>query len=406
MKPAVVIENIGKKYRITSGGNLPYLSLRDTLARTLRFQGTTRQDFWALKEVSFSIQPGESIGIIGKNGAGKSTLLKILSRITGPTTGQITYRGRIASLLEVGTGFHPELTGKENIFFSGSLLGLTRQEIIQSFDAIVDFSGVEKFLNTPIKHYSSGMQLRLAFSVAAFLRSEILVVDEVLAVGDAEFQKKCMGKMNEISGSGRTILFVSHNMGVMQQLCQKIAWLDKGQLKEYGEKTSVIRSYLDSESKSTEYIPSLTLEAKTSIKRLYVGDAEARAKQWFGHKESVRIYLECQVLEQNPELRIGISIQDDRGFVIFTDEIQWNETLHGYSKFCITLPSPLLTPGQYFITSGIHIPNVNILDLQERIQAFEIRDEGSAFSLYGAGGYGCVYVRCEWKRLESPGAFR
>jgi lipopolysaccharide transport system ATP-binding protein len=214
MKPILEIQNIGKKYRIQhlAGG---YLSLRERMKEAFMFKENVSEDFWALKDVSFEVQAGKSIGIIGRNGAGKSTLLKILSKITPPTTGRIVSRGRIASLLEVGTGFHPELTGRENIFFNGSLLGMKRIEIAAKFDEIVDFSGVEKFLDTPLKHYSSGMQLRLAFAVAAFLEPEILIIDEVLAVGDAEFQRKCLGKMEDVSKSGRTILFVSHNMAAV-----------------------------------------------------------------------------------------------------------------------------------------------------------------------------------------------
>lgn len=229
MKPILEIQNISKKYRIQhmAGG---YLSLRDRMVNALKFEKNNTEDFWALKDVSFEVQPGESIGIIGRNGAGKSTLLKILSKITPPTTGKIVSRGRVASLLEVGTGFHPELTGRENIFFNGSLLGMKRREIEAKFDEIVDFSGVEKFLDTPLKHFSSGMQLRLAFAVAAFLEPEILIIDEVLAVGDAEFQKKCLGKMEDVSKSGRTILFVSHNMGAVQVLCKRGIYLNGGKI--------------------------------------------------------------------------------------------------------------------------------------------------------------------------------
>ncbi|HEY8933592.1 MAG TPA: ABC transporter ATP-binding protein [Cyclobacteriaceae bacterium] len=242
MKPILEIQNISKKFRIShqTGG---YLSLRERMVNALKFEKNSTEDFWALKDVSFEVQAGESIGIIGRNGAGKSTLLKILSKITPPTQGKIISRGRIASLLEVGTGFHPELTGRENIFLNGSLLGMKRKEIESKFDEIVDFSGVEKFLDTPLKHYSSGMQLRLAFAVAAFLEPEILIIDEVLAVGDAEFQKKCLGKMEDVSKSGRTILFVSHNLPSLKAICTKGFLLDKGILVKQGEIENVINAY-------------------------------------------------------------------------------------------------------------------------------------------------------------------
>jgi lipopolysaccharide transport system ATP-binding protein len=214
MKPILEIKNVSKTFRINHEKQ-PYLSLRDSVTSVFKRNSSSVEEFYALNDISFNVNLGESVGIIGKNGAGKSTLLKILSKITPPSSGRIISRGRIASLLEVGTGFHPELTGRENIFLNGSILGMKKKEIESKFDAIVDFSGVEKFLDTPLKHFSSGMQLRLAFSVAAFLEPEILVIDEVLAVGDMEFQKKCMGKMEEVGREGRTILFVSHNLGIM-----------------------------------------------------------------------------------------------------------------------------------------------------------------------------------------------
>jgi lipopolysaccharide transport system ATP-binding protein len=198
---------------------------------------------WSIKDINFEVKQGEVLGIIGKNGAGKSTLLKILSRVTTPTTGQVKVKGRIASLLEVGTGFHPELTGRENIFLNGAILGMTKTEIINKFDEIVDFSGVERYIDTPVKRYSSGMYVRLAFAVAAHLESEILIVDEVLAVGDAEFQKKCLGKMKDVSGQGRTVLFVSHNMGMIQTLTEKVIYLEKGSVKFKGTTAATIEQY-------------------------------------------------------------------------------------------------------------------------------------------------------------------
>jgi lipopolysaccharide transport system ATP-binding protein len=243
MKPILEVKNISKKYRIQhlAGG---YLSLRERMSGVFRSGKSQTEDFWALNDVSFEVNAGESIGIIGRNGAGKSTLLKILSKITPPTRGKIISRGRIASLLEVGTGFHPELTGRENIFFNGSLLGMRRAEIAGKFDEIVDFSGVEKFLDTPLKHYSSGMQLRLAFAVAAFLDPEILIIDEVLAVGDAEFQKKCLGKMEDVSKNGRTVLFVSHDLDAVERLCKHSILLSKGKLFDQGLSDKLIGRYL------------------------------------------------------------------------------------------------------------------------------------------------------------------
>ena len=246
MKPILEIQNLSKKF-VIGAKKESYLSLRDMIAQPFNKSKPTNT-FYALDDVSFNVNPGESIGIIGKNGAGKSTLLKILSKITPPTSGRIISRGRIASLLEVGTGFHPELSGRENIFMNGSILGMRKQEIAKHFDAIVEFSGVEKFIDTPLKRYSSGMQLRLAFAVAAHLEPEVLVIDEVLAVGDAEFQKKCLGKMNEVSKSGRTVLFVSHDMNAIEQLCSKTIILQKGKLKAYGDTHQLINAYLNEDN--------------------------------------------------------------------------------------------------------------------------------------------------------------
>jgi lipopolysaccharide transport system ATP-binding protein len=243
MKPILEIASVSKRYRLRHERH-DYESLRESMMNIFR-SNVTSEEFYALNEVSFNVHAGESIGIIGKNGAGKSTLLKILSRITYPTSGKITVRGRIASLLEVGTGFHPELSGRENIYLNGSILGMLRKEIERKFDEIVDFSGTERFLDTPLKHFSSGMQLRLAFAVAAFLEPEILIIDEVLAVGDAEFQKRCIGKMEAVSKSGRTILFVSHNMGAVQALCNKGIYLKNGAIDKIGPTSEVIQHYLN-----------------------------------------------------------------------------------------------------------------------------------------------------------------
>ncbi|MDQ3051270.1 MAG: polysaccharide ABC transporter ATP-binding protein [Bacteroidota bacterium] len=271
----IEINNISKMFRIhhLAGG---YLSLRERLANVYKIKKSNDEEFWAVRDVSFNVGAGESKAIIGRNGSGKSTLLKILSKITPPTRGVIRSRGRMASLLEVGTGFHPELTGTENIFFNGSLLGMTKKEIEKKFDEIVDFSGVEKFLDTPLKHYSSGMQLRLAFSVAAFLESEILVIDEVLAVGDLEFQKKCLDKMQTVTKSGRTILFVSHSMAAVRALCNSVVVLDKGQVKYNGDINEGIDQYM-SISTSFEETPGVfNMELHPARKNIKGGVMEVR----------------------------------------------------------------------------------------------------------------------------------
>jgi len=243
---AIRIEGLGKQYTI-GGPQAPYRTLRDTLAEgargILRRGAGQPRRFWALRDVSLEVRHGEIVGIIGRNGAGKSTLLKILSRITAPTTGRVELRGRVGTLLEVGTGFHPELSGRENVFLNGAILGMRREEIARKFDEIVAFAEVEQFIDTPVKHYSSGMYLRLAFAVAAHLEPEILIVDEVLAVGDAAFQKKCLGKMGEVARDGRTVLFVSHNMQAVRQLCERAVLLQHGQVKFSGAPNQAILHY-------------------------------------------------------------------------------------------------------------------------------------------------------------------
>lgn len=252
-RPIIDVESVSKCYRLQHQASERYTTLRDTLTKSarglLRGRGTAKtahEDFWALRDVSFSLEEGEVLGVIGRNGAGKSTLLKVLSRITEPTKGRITLRGRVASLLEVGTGFHPELTGRENIFLNGAILGMTKEEIRKKFDEIVDFAEVERFLDTPVKRYSSGMYVRLAFAVAAHLEPEILVIDEVLAVGDAQFQSKCLRRMGEAAKGGRTVLFVSHNMSAVQSLCSKALFLEQGRVREMGPMQEVLRSYMAS----------------------------------------------------------------------------------------------------------------------------------------------------------------
>jgi lipopolysaccharide transport system ATP-binding protein len=269
MTYAIQIENLGKRYRIDPTQKRgSYRTLRESLVRAAsapwrrwvrRSEDKSQADFWALKDVSFKIEPGQVLGIIGRNGAGKSTLLKILSRITKPTTGQVEFRGRVGSLLEVGTGFHPELTGRENTYLNGAILGMSRREIARKFDSIVEFSGVEKFLETPVKRYSSGMYVRLAFAVAAHLDPEILLVDEVLAVGDHAFQQKCLGKMGEIAHSGRTVLLVSHNLPMLSRLASHAVWLERGEVRKAGLPSDVIGAYCKQVTSSFDQSPSVSL---------------------------------------------------------------------------------------------------------------------------------------------------
>lgn len=307
----IEVNNISKMFKIhhLAGG---YMSLRERLANMYKIRSSNDEDFWAVRDVSFSVSPGESKAIIGRNGSGKSTLLKILSKITPPTKGIIRSRGRMASLLEVGTGFHPELTGTENIFFNGSLLGMTKKEIEKKFDEIVDFSGVEKFLDTPLKHYSSGMQLRLAFSVAAFLESEILVIDEVLAVGDIEFQKKCLDKMQTVTKSGRTILFVSHSMAAVRALCNTVVVLDKGQVKYHGDVNDGIDQYM-SISTSFEETPGVfNMENHPSIINVKGGIMEVRlmrnGKPNYLFFPGGEFHAEFDYSQMRPETEVGFRI--------------------------------------------------------------------------------------------------
>ncbi|MFM2135235.1 MAG: hypothetical protein RL021_635 [Bacteroidota bacterium] len=362
MKPILEVKGVSKKFRIHHDRH-PYLSMRDKITSLFRGDmGGENEDFWALNNISFDVQPGESIGIIGKNGAGKSTLLKILSKITPPSSGRIIARGRIASLLEVGTGFHAELTGKENVYLNGSILGMRRKEIDSKFDEIVDFSGVEKFLDTPLKHYSSGMQLRLAFAVAAFLEPEILIIDEVLAVGDAEFQKKCIGKMDEISHSqGRTILFVSHNMGAIRNLCSKSIYLRKGELCDIGESEQVIQKYLNEsvlESKTKRHYI-LSRDGSFRLKLPYWVNDEGNEVQTYQFGSHYRLRFEFEFLKPVRSVNPGFAVLNRDGSRIFTSHMiddpgcPLPENLTGKVLIDTDLDLPELEPGRYQVIFGV-----------------------------------------------------
>lgn len=311
MKPILEVKGLWKEYQ-RGAQKEKYLSLRDSLFKSLKPKAK-KESFWALQDINFEVYPGDSLAIIGKNGAGKSTLLKILSKITPPTRGEVIIRGRLASLLEVGTGFHQELTGRENIYLNGSILGLGRDEINRQFDAIVDFSGVEAFLDTPLKHYSSGMQLRLAFAVAAHLEPEILVIDEVLAVGDSTFQQKCINKMTEVSRAGRTILFVSHNMQAVKNICTRAILISDGRILMNGETNDLIKSYLmnaerPSQTKTIDCAALSRKRGKGELKFSYIS-----SDQWTHLPEDVlefSIKLKSFSSTNFKDLLFGINIFD------------------------------------------------------------------------------------------------
>lgn len=376
MKPILEIQNISKKFRINHEQQ-PYLSIRDSISNIFSSK-TNTEDFWALNDVSFDVMPGDTVGIIGRNGAGKSTLLKILSKITPPTNGKIISRGRIASLLEVGTGFHPELSGRENVFMNGSILGMRRTEILKNFDAIVDFAGVEKFIDTPLKHYSSGMQLRLAFAVAAFLENEILIIDEVLAVGDAEFQKKCLGKMGDISKSGRTILFVSHNLGALKSLCTKGVCLKNGKSDYIGNSNDAISYYLESRQNQTFNEKIFDLKySKEEFKLNYI-------KIQNNPKDSLDVIIDNLPIElhtnidihQDGNYHISYHIQNDMGETLFAFYNLKSDTnlKTGTNNLICSIPASFLQPGHYSLIIYIVKDEVYPIFIEHDIFSFMIVD--------------------------------
>jgi lipopolysaccharide transport system ATP-binding protein len=328
MSNAIEAHELSKRYRIGQM-QAAYGTLRDSLARTsARLTGREQrqqdsQELWALRDVSFRVREGEVLGVIGRNGAGKSTLLKILTRITTPTTGRAIIQGRVGSLLEVGTGFNPELTGRENVFLNGSILGMKRREIQRKLPDIIEFSGIDKFIDTPVKRYSSGMYVRLAFSVAAHLEPEILLVDEVLAVGDAEFQQRCLGRMEDFSGTGRTVLFVSHNMQTINQLCDRVIWLDDGGVAEDGDPSQVVTHYLHSTSYASgayiSWADDDTAPGDDLVRLLAVRaiDDDGNTTETVDVRDAIGIEIRYRVLRSGPGVFTKIRVRDRRSDIAF-----------------------------------------------------------------------------------------
>jgi lipopolysaccharide transport system ATP-binding protein len=359
-EPIIKVEKLGKKYRI--GESQPYYSLRDSIAGLFRpgRKSSPAGTIWALKNVSFEVQRGEVVGIIGRNGAGKSTLLKILSQITPPTTGKVTMRGRVGSLLEVGTGFHPELTGRENIYLNGAILGMSQREIRKKFDEIVAFSEIEKFLDTPVKHYSSGMYVRLAFAVAAHLEPEILLVDEVLAVGDVSFQKKCLGKMGEVARGGRTVIFVSHNMAAVRHLCPRSIYLKEGRAVTDAATDEVVARYLEDihGGDSMASLISRTNRRGTGVAQFTHVAFERSGKPSralvCGEEATFVVGYKGQQSGPVRSVNIAIGIDNQVGERIFALSTEYTgqtfKSLPPQGSLRVTVPKLPLAPGRYSMT--------------------------------------------------------
>ena len=421
------VENLGKKYTLSHQreGGKKYKALRDVVADSAKSVGQrllgkgrgedpSSEDFWALKDVSFEIKQGDRVGIIGRNGAGKSTLLKILSRITEPTTGEIRIKGRVASLLEVGTGFHPELTGRENIYLNGAILGMCKAEIRRKFDEIVDFAEVERFLDTPVKRYSSGMYVRLAFSVAAHLEPEILVVDEVLAVGDTAFQKKCLGKMEDVGEEGRTVIFVSHQMSAIEHLCHRAIVLGSGNVKFLGETKPAIKFYLDDTDKYLENTD-LSLIKRTGtgdikIIDFYVEDLSGKRVSAVASGDDINLVF-CYQKEAEKELSnvsIGFSLHSQIGDTLSVFYSDYAGTtfarLPKYGRIKCRLREFSYSFGKYLIGGRITVNGVEADWPQSPIGVINVE----AGDFYGTGnantkGIGPVLMKGYW-HLESEKA--
>jgi lipopolysaccharide transport system ATP-binding protein len=417
MTIAIKVDNISKRYKIgTAPGKFKYSMLRDQIAeipRKLfrRDEGKANVDFiWALKDVSFDLEEGKVLGIIGRNGAGKSTLLKVLSRVTEPTKGNVTVRGRVGSLLEVGTGFHPELTGRENIYLNGAILGMKRSEIESKFDEIVAFSEVETFIDTPVKRYSSGMYLRLAFAVAAHLEPEILVVDEVLAVGDAEFQRKCLGKMNDVAQQGRTVLFVSHNMSAIVRLTQEAIVMQKGQLVKRAPTPEAVDFYLASGQAQAgervwdqDDVPAAADPFRPIAIRLR--DPRGAVIDTIRSIEPITIEVEYQINAPITGLRLGIYLSTVRGEYVFTsfdtDDSEQYETFSArsaghYVSKCV-IPADFFNEGRYIVGMNASSFGVKRYFMDENALAFNVDPMGAPGMQWAEQRLGPVRPRLAWK---------
>lgn len=414
---AIHVEQLSKRYRIGASRN-GSRTLREQIVESFAapvrrlgsvFRGNStfvgEESIWALKDVSFDVKRGEVVGIIGRNGSGKSTLLKLLSRITEPTLGYAETHGRVASLLEVGTGFHPELTGRENIYLNSAILGMRRTEIVRRFDEIVAFAEVEKFIDTPVKHYSSGMYLRLAFSVAAHLEPEILLVDEVLAVGDAAFQRKCLGKMGEVARQGRTILFVSHNMGAVSRLCSRAVLLNDGRVLAQGPTQDVTRRYLTSSLAETrkcevhiEERPDLSFQIISVAVTNAEGDLLSRAGLWDSTLIRVSYLVKRRLHGSN--LAVWVSRDGNTIFESFDTDLspdQFAERAPGYYRAVIPVPTGLLPVGTYTVSLATGLTSVGVIDAHRDVLSFEVvaDDEDVTHKSYSRGGM--VMAKLAWK---------
>ena len=415
---AIRAENLSKSYKLAHARRTA-TTLAEALISRLRHPLRKREDtetFWALRDVSFEVAHGEVIGVVGRNGAGKSTLLKVLSRITPPTSGRVELFGRVGSLLEVGTGFHRELTGRENIYLNGAVLGMRRSDIERQFDAIIDFAGVEKFLDTPVKHYSSGMYVRLAFAVAAHLEPEILIVDEVLAVGDAEFQKKCLGKMKDVARGGRTVLFVSHNMGAVSGLCNKAILMAEGRVKLIGSVESVVAEYLrrdagaGGEEVDVANHPNRTAKYKPLITRLRMealdgtsANGSAGGVAYCGRPLRLRIGYDLPDRVNCPEF--VVRFHTAMGFKVFTlissyQDSTLPQSLQGRGEVVCEIPSLPLMPGEYSLGVRLWQPG-QMLDEVENVAALQVEWLDRSVGQFNWNStHGAVYVNASWRPGE------